>query len=139
MKVLEHEAKVILAGQGMLVPLGKMAFAPDEALAIANQIGRPVIIKAQVPTGGRMKAGGVKYADTPAEALAVAQDLIGCTLLGHQINSVLVEERVASLEQFYIAVTYDNRTRQAVVLASRDGGIEIESKSKMLRCPFSLL
>lgn len=139
MKVLEHEAKVILAGRGMLVPEGNLAFTPDKALAIAHQISRPVIIKAQVPTGGRMKAGGVKYADTPAEALAVAQDLIGCTLLGHQINSVLVEEHVASLEQFYIAVTYDNRTRQAVVLASRDGGIEIESKSKMLRCPFSLL
>lgn len=139
MKVLEHEAKVILAGHGMLIPKGNVAFTPSEALAIAHQIDRPVIIKAQVPTGGRMKAGGVKNADTPAEALAVAQNLIGCTLLGHHINSVLVEERVAILEQIYIAVTYDNRIRQAVVLASRNGGVEVESTSLMLRCPFSLL
>ncbi len=139
MKVLEHEAKVILAGRGMLVPEGNLAFTPDKALAIAHQISRPVIIKAQVPTGGRMKAGGVKSADTPAEALAVAQGLIGCTLLGHHIDAVLVEERVASLEQIYIAVTFDNRTRQAVVLASRNGGVEVESTSQMLHCPFSLL
>ena len=139
MKVLEHEAKTILAERGMLVPAGGVAFTSAEAQAIAHQLGKPVIVKAQVPTGGRMKAGGVEYADTPAEALAVAQRLIGHNLLGHKISSVLVEERVANVEQIYVAVTYDSRARQAVVLAAREGGVEIESKSKMLRCPFSLL
>lgn len=139
MKILEHEAKAMLAQQGLAVPRGIVVRAPEEAYAAAQEIGKPVVIKAQVLTGGRMKAGGVQFADTPAQAAEQARSILGKDIRGNIVDTVLVEERVLSVEQVFVAITYDNRLRRAVVLASREGGIEIESNPDVIRKPFSLL
>ena len=139
MKALEFEAKALLAASGLTIPSGQVATTPEEAEAIAQRIGCPVVIKAQIPSGGRMKAGGVRFATTPDEASAIARELFGQPLLGHVVRAVLVEERLDSAEEVFAGVTYDGRTRRATVLASRAGGIDIEAGRPIVQRAFSVL
>lgn len=139
MKVLEHEAKALLAAEGLPTPIGIVAQTAEEAHDAARYIGKPVVIKAQVLTGGRMKAGGVQFADSSIAAEGAAREIFGRELYGHTVNALLVEERVASIAQVFVAITYDSRLRRALVLASREGGIEIESNPNVIRHPFSVL
>lgn len=139
MKVLEHEAKALLAGQGLPIPHGIVAYSRKEAGDAARQIGKPVVIKAQVSSGGRMKAGGVQFADGPAQGEIAAREMLGREVRGQNVSSVLVEERVESIAEVFVAITFDSRLRHAIVLASREGGIKIESNANVIRRPFSVL
>ncbi len=139
MKVLEFEAKALLTGEGLAIPQGKLVRTADEAVAVAAQIGGPVVVKAQIPSGGRMKAGGIFFAETPAAARTATNELLGRELIGHMVNSVLIEKRLEAVAEIFVGVTYDGHSRQAIVLASRAGGIDVESDSQVFQRPFSML
>ena len=139
MKILEFEAKTLLADQGLPVPQGKFVLTFKEAEAVAAEIGRPVVVKAQIPGSGRMKAGGVHFADKPAEAAAATRDLLGRDLLGHPVQTVLVEEKLATKTEVFIGVTYDGHSRRATVLTSREGGVDVGTNHHVIQRSFSIL
>ena len=133
MKIHEFQAKQILAGCGVRVPRGEVAETPEAARRIAERIGPRVVVKAQIHAGGRGKGGGVKLAATPAEAEALAGRMIGMQLVTHQtgpegkrVKRVLVEEALEIARELYLGLVID-RSREAVaVMASTEGGVEIE-------------
>ncbi len=133
MKVLEFEAKALLREQGLRVPRGGWVTTAHEAAEVARQLGGPVVIKAQVPIGGRMKAGGVRFADTPVEAQAIAVELLGLKIKGFAVQALLVEEKISNTAEMFVSLTYDSELRSAVLLASAAGGIEIESEATLIR------
>jgi len=140
MKVLECEAKALLAKHGMPVPRGHIADTIDAATQAALALNGPVVIKAQIPSGGRMKAGGILFADSAEAAHTASQQLLGHSLLGHSVNALLVEEKLDHTDEVLLAVTYDGRTRRATVVASRAGGIDVEhSNHATVQRGFSLL
>ena len=126
MKLFEFEAKSILKQYGIPVPQGRVASNPDEAEAIAQEIGRPVVLKSQVLISGRGKAGGIVFADDSAEAKKVASSLIGSTIKGSMVSSLLVEEKLDIVEQFYTSVAIDRQAKKYIILASTEGGVDIE-------------
>ena len=121
----EHAAKPLLARQGISVPRGELAKTPNEAAEIAARIGA-VVIKAQVPTGMRGKAGGIRLAATPDEARTHAKAIIGMEIAGHKVERVLVEERVPIEREFYAAVLNDASSKGPLVMFSTEGGMDIE-------------
>jgi succinyl-CoA synthetase beta subunit len=139
MKILEYEAKALLAGQGLRVPAGQLAAGPEEAEAVARELGRPVVIKAQVPVTGRMKAGGIRFGATPAEARLAAGELMRSQVRGYPVAAILVEERLESVAEIYVGVTYDSREQMAVLLAADAGGIDVESREHIAPRYFSML
>jgi len=133
MKLHEYQAKEVLARFGVPVPKGRVARTADEAEAIAKELGGRVVIKAQAHTGARGKAGGVKLANDPAEAKQFASEIIGMTLVTHQtgpqglpVGSVLVEEAIDIDKEIYLSVAIDNSPGRAVIIASSQGGMDIE-------------
>ena len=133
MKIHEYQAKQILSKFGVSIPRGEVAFTPAEAKEIADKIGPRVVVKAQIHAGGRGKGGGVKIANTPQEAEAIAQDMIGMTLITHQtgpegktVKRVLVEEALDIEKELYIGIVIDRAQEAPVVMASSEGGVEIE-------------
>src|SRR5215467_10063896 len=107
MRVLEFEAKALLESQGIMPPEGGVVTSAEEALSAATALGRPVVVKAQIPMGRRMKAGGVYFADTPEQAAAAARDLIGKTVNRLIVEEVLVEEKLTIAEELFVGATYD--------------------------------
>jgi succinyl-CoA synthetase beta subunit len=133
MKIHEFQGKQILAKFGVRVPRGDVAATPAEARAIAERIGPRVVVKAQIHAGGRGKGGGVKVAATPAEAEALAARMIGMQLVTHQtgpegkkVQRVLVEEALDIARELYLGLVIDRAREAAVVMASTEGGVEIE-------------
>ena len=133
MKIHEFQAKDLLRRYEVAVPAGKVARSRDEAEKIAREIGGKVIVKAQIHAGGRGKGGGVKLAQTPEESGAVAQEILGMQLVTHQtgppgqkVKQVLVEEASEIDREFYLGITLDRAQCRNVVMASREGGVEIE-------------
>ncbi|HEX9996279.1 MAG TPA: ADP-forming succinate--CoA ligase subunit beta [Abditibacterium sp.] len=126
MKIHEYQGKEIFAKYGVPVPQGRVAFSPDEAASIATEIGKTVVVKAQVHAGGRGKAGGIKVAKTPDEARAAAQQIIGMEIKGLKVEKVLVEEAADIKEEYYLGITTDRAARRNIVMVSKEGGIEIE-------------
>src|SRR5215210_1510360 len=126
MRFFEYESRQILAREG--IPLSKHGFATDaeQAKAIAADIGGPVVIKSQVLTGGRMKAGGVKFADTPEEAEAHAREILALEINGHMPKGVLVDSRAAIKQEYYAGVIYDGTAKKPTFVFSDMGGIDIE-------------
>jgi succinyl-CoA synthetase beta subunit len=126
LKLLEYEAKEIFRRYG--IPLGQSVVAvdPQQAKDAAAMIGKPVIVKAQVGVGGRGKAGGIKPADTPTEAYDVAKQILDMKIKDLEVRKVLVEERLAIQHEIYIGVIVDRAARCLTVLASREGGMNIE-------------
>jgi succinyl-CoA synthetase beta subunit/citryl-CoA synthetase large subunit len=139
MKVLEFEAKALLSNQNIPTPTGQMVTTPAEAAAVAHTLGRPVVLKAQIPTGGRMKAGGVYFADNSAEAQTAAQGLLGVEIKGYRVEQVLIEPKLEIAAELFISFTYDAELRRPVMLASSAGGIEVETAIHLIRRPFSVL
>jgi len=133
MKIHEYQAKQILAKFGMAIPRGEVAETPDKAADIASRIGPRVVLKAQIHAGGRGKGGGIKLADGADEARRLAQTMIGMTLVtpqtgpeGKVVKRLLVEEALDIARELYLGLVID-RAREAVVLmASPEGGMEIE-------------
>jgi succinyl-CoA synthetase beta subunit len=126
MRFYEYESRQILAREG--IPLSKHGFATDaeQAKAIAADIGGPVVIKSQVLTGGRMKAGGVKFADTPEEAEAHARDILALEINGHMPRGVLVDSKAPIKQEYYAGVIYDGIRKRPTFVFSDMGGIDIE-------------
>ena len=122
----EHAAKArVLAPGGIPVPRSELCLTPEDAAAAYGRIG-PCVVKAQAPTGKRGKAGGIKKADSPDEAAAVARQILGMSIDGHVIERVLLEERGAIVREFYAAVLADFASRRPLVLFSTEGGMDIE-------------
>ena len=126
MKLLEHETKLIFSRYEIPVPKGGLATAPSEARKIAAKLNTPVAIKAQIAVAGRGKAGGILFADSPAEAEIAAKKLLNTQIGGIEVNSVLVEEKISILRELYFGVTVDRSRRSYVAIASSEGGMEIE-------------
>lgn len=126
MMLLEHEGKMLLAQMGLTVPRGRVAFSASEAGTVARELGGPVVVKAQVPFGGRGRAGGVVAAGTPEEAEAAAVRLFGVGLQGRAVPAVLIEERLALAHELYLAVTVDGSAGAALLLFSWHGGVDVE-------------
>ncbi len=126
MKFYEYEARQIVEQAG--IPVTKYGFAKtaDEARKIAEDIGGPTVIKSQVLTGGRMKAGGVKFADTPDEAAAHAEDILVLEINGHMPRGVLVDPKAQVKQEYYAGVVWDGTRKQPLLLFSDMGGIDIE-------------
>ncbi len=126
MKIHEFQGKEILAKYGVPVPQGRVASTPDEVETIAREIGKPVVVKAQVHVGGRGKAGGIKVGKTPEEAKSVAQQILGMDIKGLTVEKVLVEEAADIKEEYYLGITTDRAARRNIVMVSKEGGVEIE-------------
>ena len=126
MRFYEYEAKRLLAKQGLPLPKGNTAETADDAATVATDVGGPVVLKSQVLSGGRMKAGGVKFADTPEEAKAAAADILKIEISGQLPRSVLVEAKATVVKEYYLGVTYDALAKRPVILFSDMGGIDIE-------------
>ena len=125
MKFLEYQVKERFKTAGIPVPEGRLARSPEEATRAAGALG-PIAIKAQVPVGGRGKAGGIKLARTPAEARAMAQDVLGMTIKGYQVQEVWCETLVEIARELYLGLTLDRDQRRLVLILSAQGGMEIE-------------
>ncbi len=130
MKLHEYQAKEIFAGFGIPVPGGKVAATPEEASRIASEIGRKVVIKAQVHVGGRGKAGGIKFADTPDEARSVASDILSMEIKGLPVKKVLVGECLDVAEEYYLGIVIDRKSQKPVVMVSSAGGVDIEEVAR---------
>ncbi len=126
-KLYEYQAKELLRRNGIMVPRGKLVANPAEAAVAAEEIGFPVAIKAQVLTGGRGKAGGVRFASSATEAKAVAAEMLGATVRGLPVKTVLVEEKVALQQEAYLAVLTNSSLGRPSVLVSMQGGVDIEN------------
>ena len=130
MNVHEYQAAEILAKHGIPVNPGKVAATPEEAEAIAAELGGTVVVKAQVHTGGRGKAGGVKLAKSPAEARQAAETILGMDIRGHIVHKVLIAKGADIASEFYLGVVLDRPNRKVLVMASAEGGVEIEEVAK---------
>jgi succinyl-CoA synthetase beta subunit len=133
MKIHEFQAKQILARYGVRVPRGEVAGKPEQVQEIAQRLGSRVVLKAQIHAGGRGKGGGIKIADTPEQAAALAGDMIGMTLVtpqtgpeGRKVKSLLVEEALDIDRELYLGIVIDRATEAPVIMASTEGGMEIE-------------
>jgi succinyl-CoA synthetase beta subunit len=128
--LFEYQAKALFAEYGVPVPQGKVASTPEEVRAIAEEFaaaGKPrVVVKAQVKTGGRGKAGGVKVADGPDDAVAKAKQILGMDIKGHTVHRVLVEEASDIAEEYYFSFLLDRANRSFLSICSAEGGMEIE-------------
>ena len=126
MKIHEYQAKEIFAQSGIPVPAGRMATTVQEAKAIAEELAKPVMIKAQVHVGGRGKAGGVKYAENAEAAHVWAQRILGMNIKGLQVKRILVTEAVEITSETYVGIILDRSTKMPVIMVSAAGGIDIE-------------
>jgi len=122
----EYQAKQLFAEHGVPVLPGEVAHTPDEAAAAAAGFGQTVVVKAQVKTGGRGKAGGVKLADTAEEARAKAQAILGLDIKGHTVHKVLVTPASDIAQEYYLSFLLDRANRTFLAMASVEGGMEIE-------------
>jgi succinyl-CoA synthetase beta subunit len=124
--LFEYQARDLLASHGVPVLPGGVAETPEQAEAIAREIGTQVVVKAQVKTGGRGKAGGVKLAADADEARARAQDILGLDIKGHVTHKVMVAQASDIAEEYYFSYLLDRGNRTFLAMASKEGGMEIE-------------
>lgn len=136
MKIHEYQAKELLAAYGVPVPEGLLALTPEEAKEATEKLGGQSVVKAQVHCGGRGKAGGVKLAKSPEEAFSIAQNMLGMTLVSKQtgpegkvVHKVYVTKAVDIRKEYYLSLTADASAASLVIIASGEGGTEIEETS----------
>jgi succinyl-CoA synthetase beta subunit len=122
----EYQAKRLFAQYGVLIPNGKVASTPDQARAIARELGGHVVVKSQVLTGGRGKAGGVKLASNPDEAEQIASQILGMNIKGFTVRKVLLDEAADIRDEIYLAILIDRNRRLPMLMASAAGGMDIE-------------
>lgn len=144
MDLFEHQAKELFAEYGIPVPRGIVAHTVEEARAAAEQLTGRVVVKAQVKTGGRGKAGGVKVADDAADAAGKATNILGMDIKGHTVHKVLIEEASAIAEEYYFSFLLDRANRTFLAICSAAGGMEIEevahtNPEKVAQVPISPL
>jgi succinyl-CoA synthetase beta subunit len=133
MKIHEYQAKALFEQYGIPVPIGKMVEIPDSTFHVAEEIGTKLVIKAQIHAGGRGKGGGIKFADTPEEAAARSREIIGMKLVTHQtgpagklVRKVLIVESLDMDKELYLGMVVDRENNCITVIASKEGGVEIE-------------
>jgi len=134
MKIHEYQAKGILAKFGVRVPRGEVAYTKEEAREIAKRLGGVVVVKAQIHAGGRGKGGGVKLAKSPEEAEQIADKMLGSKLVTHQtgpegrvVKRALIEEGLRINKEYYLGIVIDRNAAKPVFMASKSGGMEIET------------
>lgn len=137
MKIHEYQAKELLAAYGVPVPEGLLALTPEEAKEATEKLGGQSVVKAQVHCGGRGKAGGVKLAKSPEEAFSIAQNMLGMTLVSKQtgpegkvVHKVYITKAVDIRKEYYLSLTADASNATLVIIASGEGGTEIEETSE---------
>ena len=126
MKMHEYQAKEILARYGIPVQPGNVATTPEQAEQIAREFGVPVVIKAQVYVGGRGKAGGIQFGDTPEQARESARRVLGMDIKGLTVEKVLVAPKIAIQEEYYAGIVLDRASQAPLVMVSAAGGVDIE-------------
>ena len=126
MNLHEYQSKRIFGKYGVPVPQGEVATTPEEVREIAERMGTPVVVKAQVLVGGRGKAGGIKLARTPEEAEEVARKILGMNLKGLIVKKVLVDPAVDIQSEIYLGAVIDRAQRRVIMMASSEGGVDIE-------------
>jgi len=131
MRLFEYEGKELFSKYGIPVPRSRLAYNESQALSAVDEIGLPAVIKAQVLSGGRGKAGGVVVVRTKEEAATEAKRILGLIVGGERTKALLVEEESERVEEMYLAVSLDRGRREFVALASRSGGTDVESKAKV--------
>jgi succinyl-CoA synthetase beta subunit len=124
--LFEYQAKQLFAAHGVPVTPGEVATTSEQAREVASRLGGRVVVKAQVKTGGRGKAGGVKLADDAADAAAKAAAILGMDIKGHTVHRVLITEATEIAEEYYFSFLLDRSNRTFLAMASREGGMEIE-------------
>ena len=127
MDLFEYQGKSLFARVGVPVPEGRAARTPGEARAAAEEIGGPVVVKAQVQVGGRGKAGGIKLAADPDEAEAAASEIIGMDIKGHTVHLVWVEAASDIADEYYVSFTLDRGAKKHLAMVSAKGGMDIEA------------
>jgi len=126
MDLFEYQARDIFEEHGVPVLQGTVATSPAEAREAAEQIGGPVVVKAQVKIGGRGKAGGIRVAETPDAAHAAADAILGLDIRGHRAEKVMVVECVDIEEEYYLSILLDRAARTFLAMFSVEGGVDIE-------------
>ncbi len=130
MKLLEYASKEVFRRFGLPVQEGKLAYTPEEARRVAETLKPPYVVKAQVPVGGRGKAGGVKLAHTPKEVEEKARHILNLTIKGVPVKKVLVTEAADIAHEYYLGVVVDRRNNQPVIMVSAEGGVDIEEVAR---------
>ena len=130
MKLHEYQSKRIFAKYGVPIPQGDVATTAAETRQIALRLGGPVVVKSQVLVGGRGKAGGIKVARDADEAESLADQILGMTIKGLTVEKILIEHAADIREEIYLGITIDRTRRRPVMMASSEGGIEIEEVAK---------
>src|SRR3954454_22009316 len=126
MDLYEYQGKQLFARFGIPVSEGRLAATPEEARAAAEELGGQVVVKAQVLTGGRGKAGGIQLAGSPDEAEARARDILGMDIRGHVVRKVGVEEGSAIEREDSLPVTFDRGEKKPLLMFTTQGGVDIE-------------
>ena len=127
MDLFEHQGKELFARYGLPVPRGEVAFSPGEAVAAAGRLGLPVVVKAQVHTGGRGKAGGVKLAADSDAVRRHAANILGLDISGHTVRRLWIEQASDIAEEYYASFTLDRSARKHLGMLSAEGGVDIET------------
>lgn len=130
MRLYEFEGKLLFKKQGIPIPDGQLAETAEQVRKIVEQSGEPVALKSQVLTGGRGKAGGIKLAEGPNEARTIANDLFNLTIGGFPVEKILVEPKLDIKREYYLGVTIDRANYKLVLIASGEGGVDIEETAE---------
>ena len=130
MKLQEYQSKRIFAQYGVPIPPGDVASTPGQARQIASRLGTRVVVKSQVLVGGRGKAGGIRLADDPDEAEEVADRILGMNIKGMTVKKVLVDQAADIAKEIYLGIVIDRAQRRPVMMASAEGGVEIEEVAR---------
>ncbi|RLC45219.1 MAG: ADP-forming succinate--CoA ligase subunit beta [Candidatus Cloacimonadota bacterium] len=130
MKIHEYQAKLIFKDNGIPIPDGQIAFSVEQGLNIAKQIGFPVVIKSQVQVGGRGKAGGIKLSRNEQEFQKSAAQILSMTIKALPVEKILIEQALNIKKEYYISIVMDRQKSKPVVIASKEGGIDIEEIAK---------
>jgi succinyl-CoA synthetase beta subunit len=126
MDLYEYQGKELFRRHGIPVSEGRLATSPEEARAAAAELGQSVVVKAQVLTGGRGKAGGIKLAESPAEAEARAGDILGLDINGHVVRKLWIERASDIAREYYLSITFDRGEKKPLLMFTTEGGIDIE-------------
>lgn len=130
MRLYEYEAKKLFTKFGIPITSGEVIETPSQAKAFAEKLNKPVVLKTQILSGGRGKAGGVKFANTPEEAQRKAEELFAIKIKGFPVEKILVDEKLDIEKEFYLGVTIDRINYKLVILACSEGGVEIEELAR---------
>jgi succinyl-CoA synthetase beta subunit len=126
MDLYEYQGKQLFKQFGIPVSEGRVATTPEEARRAAEELGGPVVVKAQVLTGGRGKAGGVKLADSPDDAEQKAKDILGLDIRGHVVRTLWIEQASDIAKEYYLSITFDRGAKRLLFMFTTQGGVEIE-------------